>query len=582
MTSAPIDADEGLPKICVACGDRRVAWTRPRVDYCYPCLPGGPFPAPPCRACGSGRYFNQGLCVACHPRGPERIEACIGCLAWGVTRHHRSRCWSCRWWHAHYPAGTCAWCGRDSVISERRACRLCWESARTRQQPGRAVDLADAVPFGQQLFLANIQSLRQPPHQRRRHTPATIERDGGPLPRLSSIGHDRTFTPLDAAQLVLFDSDPDAAVVVARARRAGSALMAFCDQVVRDHALAHGWSRKQTNDVRRSLRLVEALQHTPGGRINATDVMKLPALRANVSVISTLEVLTAAGLLHDDRLTPTERYFTDQTNGLPTPMVEQLRVWFDVMINGSTRPPRRTPRDPETARLHIAAIAPIARRWAATGIDTFAEIDRDHILAVLPAGSARRHSIEQGLRSLFTILKGRRLVFVNPTRGLPVTGTNETIPLPLDTSVLRAALDSPDPAAALAVALVAFHAIPSRHLRLIQLTDIIDARLTIAGREIPLAAPVWPRLTAWLDHRNQHWPNTANPHLFINRRTAPRRIPVSRSFAWSQTGLTAQAVREDRILDEANATRGDIPRICELFGITVDTALRYAASTPTP
>jgi hypothetical protein len=460
------------------------------------------------------------------------------------------------------------------VISERRCCRLCFETARVRQQPGRQVDLANATRFGQQLFFANTQTLRQAPHRRAPHTPAAIERRR-PLPRIASIGHDLAYTPVAWEQLTLFDIRADPVVIATRTGRADSELMSFCDQVVRDHAVEHGWSRKQTNDVRRSLRLVEALQHTPGGTISASAVVTLPALQANVSVISTLDVLAAAGLLHDDRLSPVERYFNDHTGGLPEPMTNQLRVWFDVMINGSTQPPRRHPRDPETARLHIAAIAPIARYWAARGIDTFAEIDRDDIITMLPAASARRHSIEQGLRSLFTVLKGRKLVFINPTRAIPATGTNPSIPLPLDTTAIREALESSDAAAALAVALVAFHAIPSRHLRVIQLTDIIDARLTVAGREFPLAAPVLPRLAAWLDHRNTRWPNTMNPHLFINRRTAPRLIAVSRSFAWDQTGLTSQALREDRILDEVNATGGDIPRICELFGINVDTALRY-------
>ena len=71
--------DVALPKICVVCGDRRVAWTTPRVDYCYECLPGGPFTPPRCRACGSDRYYSSGLCTACHPRGPDRIESCVGC-----------------------------------------------------------------------------------------------------------------------------------------------------------------------------------------------------------------------------------------------------------------------------------------------------------------------------------------------------------------------------------------------------------------------------------------------------------------------------------------------------------------------
>lgn len=162
--------------MCVACGDRRVAWTRPRVDYCDTCLPGGPFIPPLCRGCDSSRCYNNGLCVACHPRGPEHIESCVGCLAWDATRHYRSRCWTCRWWRTHYTEGDGICCGRYTIISERRACRLCFETARTRQQPGRDVDLADATRFGQQLFFANTQSSRQAPLRR---VPATTVDTGG-------------------------------------------------------------------------------------------------------------------------------------------------------------------------------------------------------------------------------------------------------------------------------------------------------------------------------------------------------------------------------------------------------------------
>jgi hypothetical protein len=47
-------------------------------------------------------------------------------------------------------------------------------------------------------------------------------------------------------------------------------------------------------------------------------------------------------------------------------------------------------------------------------------------------------------------------------------------------------------------------------------------------------------------------------------------------------GLNAQAVREDRILDEVQATGGDVRRICDLFGITVGAALRYTATADPP
>jgi hypothetical protein len=89
---------------------------------------------------------------------------------------------------------------------------------------------------------------------------------------------------------------------------------------------------------------------------------------------------------------------------------------------------------------------------------------------------------------------------------------------------------------------------------------------------------VLPRLAAWLDHRARTWPGTINPHLFINRRTAPRRIEVSRPFPWKQVNLAPQTLREDRILDEIRATGGDIRRVCELFDLSVGAAMRYATT----
>ncbi|MDP9092936.1 MAG: hypothetical protein M3N95_08355 [Actinomycetota bacterium] len=149
----------------------------------------------------------------------------------------------------------------------------------------------------------------------------------------------------------------------------------------------------------------------------------------------------------------------------------------------------------------------------------------------------------------------------------------------MDTEVILAALDSPDAAIALAVALVALQALTSKQVGDLTLADIIDGRLTVAAREIPLAAPVRVRLTAWLDHPTRTWPGSINPYLFINRKTAPRLTRSGRYFPWVRAGISPQALREDRILKEIHATGGDVRRICDLFGLTIDAALRYAPTT---
>ena len=140
----------------------------------------------------------------------------------------------------------------------------------------------------------------------------------------------------------------------------------------------------------------------------------------------------------------------------------------------------------------------MVQAWAETGRRSFAEITKADILtalAALPTDTSHRHFAENGLKSLFKILKGRRLVFANPMRGIDLTPVATNIPLPLDTALIRAELDSPNPAVALAVALVAFHGLTAKQVRELQLTDIVDGRLQLEGRDIPLGAPVRTRLS---------------------------------------------------------------------------------------
>ncbi|TMR94905.1 hypothetical protein [Nonomuraea basaltis] len=40
-------------------------------------------------------------------------------------------------------------------------------------------------------------------------------------------------------------------------------------------------------------------------------------------------------------------------------------------------------------------------------------------------------------------------------------------------------------------------------------------------------------------------------------------------------GFRAQELREDRILDEARGSVGDLRRVCDMFGLIVNGALRY-------
>jgi hypothetical protein len=85
-------------------------------------------------------------------------------------------------------------------------------------------------------------------------------------------------------------------------------------------------------------------------------------------------------------------------------------------------------------------------------------------------------------------------------------------------------------------------------------------------------------LLAWLEVRRQRWPSTANPHLLVNASTAGTTKPVARSFvhaAFQASGFTAQQLRADRFLDEAQASGGDPLKLSALFGVSDPTAIRY-------
>lgn len=46
--------------------------------------------------------------------------------------------------------------------------------------------------------------------------------------------------------------------------------------------------------------------------------------------------------------------------------------------------------------------------------------------------------------------------------------------------------------------------------------------------------------------------------------------------------MPVRRIREDRVLDEARATRGDVRRLCDLFGLSIKAAERYTAAVRGP
>lgn len=568
-------------KRCVICAATPVAMSG--VDYCFGCWPGGPVIPPPCMRCGSVRgYFATGLCERCHPYADPGVDSCLDCLAWGARRTHGWLCRACVTWRAVYanPAkngshGPCSSCGRVLTLGLRGVCRLCHKHASYIRTDNKPLDVIGANRNGQQLFFADL--LKKP--------------GDGPITRRPQPDHlPADVRPSDSGlrwperrdeQLILFTMKPD----LAAHGRSGLLQLAHPDDVAPLTVMAHqvadanNWSPRQRKDAVFGVRIMLGIQVDGRGPVRASEVEALRDI--DMCVWTVIEVLNVAGALIEDRMPALDAWFHDRLTGLPDPMTDELRTWFDIMKNGTRVPPRRRPRSSGSITLHMTWALPILRQWAAAGHTSLREITREHVYDAIPAiGVERTHAIA-GLKSIFRLLKQRKVLFLDPTTRITLGNIPTTQPLPLSPdriSHVRDLLNADQPATALVVALIAFHGIRLGQLQRLKLTDIIDGRISIEGRTFPLAAPVRERLATWLDHRATRWPDTTNDYLFVNKRSVYRGCTVGARWLHLAIGpgITPRQLREDRILSEAHATGGDVRAISDLFGLSISASSRYA------
>ena len=544
----------------------------PGVGFCFGCWPGGPVTPPPCLSCGRRvLYFIDGLCRRCHPLGDLDVGSCPQCLAWGTSAKRRGLCSGCVSWQDRYHrTAPCESCSRIITLDKQGYCRLCRkQAALVHTYP---VDVPKANRHGQQLFIADLFWRQRP----QRPAPTPQPETGTGTGRASDEpGHE---------QLLLFTVAIDL-----RCGTSGLApppdleLAAAVEQQAREHGARYGWSHHTTSKVRYGIRAVLALQAHPGEPVTWTETQVLKG--AGLPIRHVLEVLEHAGMLRDDRPRRTiENWFEAKVADLPAQMIDELRIWFTVMLHGSATPPRRRPRTQTTIQVQLNWALRALRPWAEDGHESLREISCADIEAILPASGNPRAELGQGLKSIFRVLKARKVVFTDPAARVDTGYAAPRQPLPIDLHALRQALDSPDPARAALTALVAFHGLRSGQVRHLQLTDIRNGRLYLDGRVILLAAPVRRRLTRYLNYRNKRWPNTANPHLFITAHTALRTTPAAPRWVILTAGIRGaiQAIREDRILHEAHATAGDVRRLADLFGLSITAAERYAATVDHP
>jgi len=499
----------------------------------------------------------------------SRLRSCDHCLAWGMLTERL--CKACRSFASAHPAGTCVTCGLDLPV-DAGVCRPCRKQASLIAGPANksALNLSVAGVTGHQLWFHFGRLARAG------NRPVDALPAAAPPPRMV-----RLRPP--SVQPLLCDVPRDLSRVSAQLPPIDACLAERLQAEAERLAELRGWSPRTLSLAQRGLRILMAV-HGPGEPVKATTVRQLTA--RNMPFPHIIDILAAAGILEDDRPDTLAIWLDEQLAGLPVQIRAELDTWLSLLRHGG---PRCRPRSRRTIVRNIYSI-----RTFLTGVSgqysTLRQVTRNDITAWLDGRPGRsRPQDASTLRSLFGTLKAERLVFSNPARGVRVGRRSPSVPAPLPSHLLTtvAAAAKDNPALRLVVALAGVHALlpgQIRHLRLDQ-ADLPGRRLDPASLDRPLDEFTASAISGYLAFRNQRWPATASPYLLVTRKTAHTGLAVSEF--WMTTlfrGLpvTAEKLRDDRIVEEALSGRADPLHLAAVFGFGPRTGLRYAQAAHDP
>ncbi|WP_433195750.1 hypothetical protein ACQP1G_42280 [Nocardia sp. CA-107356] len=506
------------------------------------------------------------------------MTSCADCLAWGLT-YARGMCMACDNFASRqyrHLVGDCGAC-RRWVPLKNGYCRLCWCQAKL----DRALvtdhlnePLAPYLPHVRyhQLFLADL-------YNRRARPPVPA------MPRLTGRAH----TPLvahdprgDGAQLALFTDLPR----TYRPRSIDLRSVAVPDNpwLAWGLHLAHvlgetrGFGPSVRSRINRHLVTLLATHHD-GDTVRVSEFAHV-LHRHGGGVNHVIDILSAMGVLVDDRPNVFDTWLAAKREGLAPAIADHLDGWARVLRDGG---PRRHPRQHGTIVGYVLAVRPALLSWSER-YDHLREVTRADVLAYLDTlrGTTREHTLG-ALRSLFGWAKSEAAIFANPCARMKMPKAPSRIWQPLTGAEIAATIEAADtPQAKVCLVLAAVHAARYGHIRALQLDDVDlgNRQIVLAGRLRHLDELTYRVLAGWLDHRQRRWPHTANPHLLLSPESALRHGPVSAPYILNLRGLPAnlERLRIDRQLEEALACGGDPLHLAAVFDIDTSTAIRYATN----
>jgi integrase len=573
--------------LCPGCGGQRPVWLG---DRCERCKKRAAARAGGCRDCGKqvARLWS-GRCRSCDAKSREVTGACRDCG--DLTKLEYGLCKACRLFRWAHPAGTCPWCGRQQPIGAAGACRSCQCAARAARALGKRAR-------------ARRPRVVLPPAVRTREITGAC-RDCGDLTWLSGglCGACRGFRgrhlvgfcpwcgrqqPIGAAGACR-SCQCAARAIRKRARDAPRPRLAPSpaappplDALI-GYGQARGWAPDTLRQAWRAVIAVLASRAELGEPPWDAGTLRKFLNQRRLVALRAIEFLTGQGLARPNPQAVFGQWLAARLAALPAPVDAEVRTWADALQG---RGPRAGPaRQDRTIQGYLRILQGPLTSWSAR-YESLRQVTTEDLTAQLaPLTGATRLLALSAMRSLFGTLKTRRVLFTNPAA--PLAGRRIQPPpvLPLDDG-LRAGLLGRlhDPAERLIVLLAGVHALRPSDIRALTLEDADPAAVTLllGGRARPLDQLTARQLRAWLQARHVCWPATANPHLLINRSTAGGIKPVSRSYVQAtvrQLGITAQNLRADRLLAEAQASGGDPLQLTHLFGVSDPIAIRYCAET---
>lgn len=259
------------------------------------------------------------------------------------------------------------------------------------------------------------------------------------------------------------------------------------------------------------------------------------------------------------------------------------------MVNSRERARRAgtRPRADRTIETALAVVRDLAcfldsqrgkQDWALVDVS-----DIEAFLAVQPNNRARRLTV---LGQFFRFTRSRRMVLVDPTRGVMAKRYRGFRGRTLTITEQRALFDrwSTDPGAhpheAMFGLLAILHGASSSEVRLLR-TDGVDTsdrsvRLGRRPHPVPLDPVSWSALQRCLAHRDTL--RSANPHVIVTRGTKADRRPASEAYMshlLDPCGLPPKMLRTTRLADLVNTL--DPKLVAAAFGMRPEGAMIYLA-----